>query len=99
MYNWLIPKSSVASFEKRLKTLSSTNVSNPISFKRAVEWIGPEKAPLLINNMLKRKIKYNYISNKLSEVVGANNIAYILQDNNDFSVTGYKVMQNQNIFS
>lgn len=36
------------------------------------------------------------LQNKLSEVVGANNIAYILQDNNDFSVTGYKVMQNQN---
>ena len=36
------------------------------------------------------------LQNRLSEVVGANNIAYILQDNNDFSVTGYKVMQNQN---
>lgn len=35
------------------------------------------------------------LQNKLSEVIGANNIAYILQDNNDFSVTGYKVMQNQ----
>ena len=32
---------------------------------------------------------------KLSEVVGANNISYILKDNNDFSVTGFKVMQNQ----
>lgn len=31
---------------------------------------------------------------KLSEVVGGNNISYILNDNKDFSVTGYKVMQN-----
>lgn len=35
------------------------------------------------------------LQNKLSEVVGANNIAYILNDCKDFSVTGYKVMQNQ----
>ncbi len=35
------------------------------------------------------------LQNKLSEVVGANNISYILKDNKDFSVTGYKVMQNQ----
>lgn len=35
------------------------------------------------------------LQNKLMEVVGANNIAYLLQDNNEFSVTGYKVMQNQ----
>lgn len=32
---------------------------------------------------------------KLSEVVGANNISYILKDNKDFSITGYKVMKNQ----
>ncbi len=35
------------------------------------------------------------LQNKLSEVIGANNISYILRDNKDFSVTGYKVMQNQ----
>lgn len=35
------------------------------------------------------------LQNKLSEVVGANNISYILKDNKHFSVTGYKVMQNQ----
>lgn len=35
------------------------------------------------------------LRNKLSEVIGANNISYILNDNTDFSVTGYKVMQNQ----
>ena len=35
------------------------------------------------------------LQSKLSEVVGANNISYILKDNKDFSVTGYKVMQNQ----
>lgn len=35
------------------------------------------------------------LQNKLMEVVGANNIAYLLQDNNEFSMTGYKVMQNQ----
>lgn len=34
------------------------------------------------------------LQNKLSEVVGANNIAYIINDNSNFSVTGYKVMQN-----
>lgn len=32
---------------------------------------------------------------KLSEILGANNISYILTDNKDFSVTGYKVMKNQ----
>lgn len=36
------------------------------------------------------------LQNKLSEVIGTNNIAYILQDKSDFSVTGYKVMQNHN---
>ncbi len=35
------------------------------------------------------------LQSKLSEVIGANNIFYILRDNKDFSVTGYKVMQNQ----
>ncbi len=35
------------------------------------------------------------LQNKLSEVVGTNNISYILEDNQDFSITGYKVMQNQ----
>lgn len=35
------------------------------------------------------------LRNRLSEIVGANNISYILNDNRDFSVTGYKVMQNQ----
>lgn len=35
------------------------------------------------------------IKNRLSEVLGANNISYILKENNDFSITGYKVMQNQ----
>lgn len=35
------------------------------------------------------------LQEKLSEVTGTNNISYILKDNNDFSVTGYKVMQNQ----
>ena len=35
------------------------------------------------------------LQSKLSEIVGANNISYILKDNKDFSVTGYKVMQNQ----
>ena len=35
------------------------------------------------------------LQNKLSEVVGANNISYLLNDNKYFSVTGYKVMQNQ----
>lgn len=34
------------------------------------------------------------LQNKLIEVVATNNIAYMLNDNNDFSVTGYKVMQN-----
>ncbi len=34
------------------------------------------------------------LQNKLSEVVGSNNIAYLLVDNTDFSVTGYKVMKN-----
>ncbi len=33
------------------------------------------------------------LQNKLSEVRGASNIAYILNDNMDFSVTDYKVMQ------
>lgn len=35
------------------------------------------------------------LQGKLSEVISANNISYILKDNKDFSVTGYKVMQNQ----
>ncbi len=35
------------------------------------------------------------LQNQLIEVAGANNISYILNDNKDFSVTGYKVMQNQ----
>lgn len=34
------------------------------------------------------------LQNKLTEVVATNNIAYLLNKNNDFSVTGYKVMQN-----
>lgn len=37
----------------------------------------------------------SYLKNQLIEVAGANNISYILNDNKDFSVTGYKVMQNQ----
>jgi len=36
------------------------------------------------------------LHNKLSEVVGANNIAYVLNENSSFSMTGYKVMQNHN---
>ena len=36
------------------------------------------------------------MQNKLSEVVGANNIAYVLNQNSSFSMTGYKVMQNHN---
>lgn len=36
------------------------------------------------------------LQNKLIEVVGANNVSYIMNDNNDFSVTGYKVMKNKN---
>ncbi|MBQ2943218.1 MAG: FHA domain-containing protein [Ruminococcus sp.] len=35
------------------------------------------------------------LQNKLSEVIGVNNISYIINNNMDFSVTGYKVMQNQ----
>ena len=35
------------------------------------------------------------IQNKLTEVVATNNVAYLLKNNSDFSVTGYKVMQNQ----
>lgn len=35
------------------------------------------------------------IRNKLTEVVATNNVAYLLKENNDFSVTGYKVMSNQ----
>ncbi len=35
------------------------------------------------------------LQSKLSEVVGANNISYILGDNRDFAITGYKVMHNQ----
>lgn len=37
----------------------------------------------------------DYIRNRIVETVSANNIAYILNDNKDFSMTGYKVMQNQ----
>lgn len=36
------------------------------------------------------------LQSKIVEVVAANNIAYKLNSNSDFSVTGYKVMQNQN---
>lgn len=36
------------------------------------------------------------LQSKITEVVSTNNIAYLLNNNNDFSVTGYKVMQNQN---
>jgi len=35
------------------------------------------------------------LQNKLYETASSNNVAYILNDNNDFSVTGYKVMENQ----
>ncbi len=35
------------------------------------------------------------LQDKLYETVSSNNVAYILNDNNDFSVTGYKVMENQ----
>ena len=35
------------------------------------------------------------LQSRLSEVVGTNNVAYMLNNNKDFSVTGYKVMQNQ----
>ena len=37
-----------------------------------------------------------FLQNKIVEVVATNNVAYMLNSNNDFSVTGYKVMQNQN---
>lgn len=35
------------------------------------------------------------LQSKLIEVAATNNIAYMLNSSNDFSVTGYKVMQNQ----
>lgn len=35
------------------------------------------------------------LKNRLTEVPGSNNIAYILNDSNDFSITGFKVMENQ----
>lgn len=35
------------------------------------------------------------LQNKLYETASSNNVAYMLNDNNDFSVTGYKVMENQ----
>lgn len=40
----------------------------------------------------------SHTKNRLTETVGANNISYILNNNADFSVTGYKVMHN-NSFS
>ena len=51
---------------------------------------------LFIPKFTEGKYMNSSLENKLSEVIGANNISYIVNENRDFSVTGYKVMKNHN---
>jgi hypothetical protein len=68
-YNWVIPKSSIRFFENKVKRGSIKAIDNPISFNDAIEWIGPDKAHLLIRNILNGSIKYAYNSNKISDLI------------------------------
>ncbi|MCM3576407.1 TniQ family protein [Mesobacillus subterraneus] len=68
-YNWVIPKSSISFFEKLVKQGSIKVIDNPTSLNEAVEWIGPNKAHLLIRNILNGSIKYTYESNKISDLI------------------------------
>ncbi|MFD5853295.1 TniQ family protein [Cytobacillus pseudoceanisediminis] len=68
-YNWVIPKSSLSYFEKKVKQGSLKTIDNPTSFNEAVGWISPDKAHLLIRNILKGSIKYAYDSNEFSELI------------------------------
>lgn len=67
-YTWVIPKSSTLNFAKGLKRLSTTNISTPISLNHATEWIGPDKADLLVRKMLNSSIKLIY-KDKLSDTL------------------------------
>lgn len=60
VYNWVIPRNSINIFENRLKQASTTNISNPITFNHTAEWIGPDKANLLIKKMLHGSLKFKY---------------------------------------
>lgn len=68
-YNWVIPKSSICFFEKKIKHGSTKNIDYPTSLNQAAEWIGPDKAHLLIRNILKGSIKYAYSSNEFSDLI------------------------------
>lgn len=68
-YKWVIPKDSIYKLVKQILQESITNIRNPISFNHAVEWTGPDKAHLLLRNILKGSIKYACNSNKMSDLI------------------------------
>ncbi|WP_458411887.1 TniQ family protein [Schinkia sp. CFF1] len=67
--NWIIPKSSVSKLEKKVKKASMSTIINPITFNHAVEWIGPEKAHILLKKILNEEIRFKYKTNKLSNLL------------------------------
>ncbi|MFO1444483.1 TniQ family protein [Bacillus sp. Bva_UNVM-123] len=79
-YNWVIPKSSILIFEKRLKKLSTTNISTPISLNHAAEWIGPDKAHLLIRKMLNSTLKFVYNHNISDALLDKKDIYYQIKE-------------------
>ncbi|ESU34064.1 hypothetical protein G3A_03035 [Bacillus sp. 17376] len=68
-FNWVIPKSSISLVEKKVKQGAIKDIDNPTSLNEAVKWIGPDKAHLLIRNILKGSIKFAYNSNEFSDLV------------------------------
>ncbi|RBP02056.1 TniQ family protein [Rossellomorea aquimaris] len=69
-YCWVIPKSSVFQFDKKVKQASIEGIDdNPINFNHAVEWVGPEKTHFIIRNILNGSIKFTCNSNEISKLI------------------------------
>ncbi|VXC35695.1 TniQ protein [Bacillus sp. 349Y] len=67
--SWVIPKSSVFQFEKKVRQASSEGIDSPINFNHAVAWIGPEKTYIIIRNILNGSIKVTCDSNEISKLI------------------------------
>lgn len=60
---------SVQKTANQLIELSIQDLSNPITFNHAIEWVGPDKAHLLLRSILNGEIRIKYITGKLSDML------------------------------
>jgi hypothetical protein len=55
---WGVPLESLTTFCEKLKQKSSKQIDNTISLNKALKWVGPDNAHLIVNNMLNGNLNF-----------------------------------------